>query len=272
MKRRGWAQDRDSTGMTARCPGHFPFVIGQKRGIFRRMRSVVLVLAAALSLFASPLAKADPVPPGPGEYVLISGGVSLKVWEKWKANPHDGWWMNFIRAARLRINEIQAVNPNADITWLVFKPSYGSRGAQDGRDYYSDIRSVQDAYKVRLIYFDRTSEVINYLNNGQNRRTTPICDLEYFGHSNKACFMFDYSNNIDSASKVWLHEKELGQLKRGIFAKGAYVKSWGCHTGESFSKKFAAATGVRMIGAKGKTQYMDEELPILSTLGGYWIR
>ena len=57
-----------------------------------------------------------------------------------------------------------------------------------------------------------------------------------------------------------------------FFARNAFVKSWGCHSGESFSKKFASATGGKMIGAKGKTQYMDEELPILSTVGGYWVR
>ena len=236
------------------------------------MKSILLLLVAGALSAAAPLAEADPVPPGPGEYVLIVGGVSLHVWEKWKAAPHDGWWMNFVRAARIRLNEIQAVNPEAEITWLVYRPSYQARGAQDGRDYISDIRSVQQAYKIRLIFFERTSEVIEYLNSGQDRRSKPICDLEYFGHSNKACFMFDYSCNIDSASKVWLHEKDLSQIKRGIFARNAYVKSWGCHTGESFSRKFASATGGKMIGAKGKTQYMDEELPILSTAGGYWVR
>jgi len=241
------------------------------RSIFPRMKSLVPLLAASLLLAAAPFAAADPVPPGPGEYVIVTGGVSLHVWEKWKAAPHDGWWMNFVRAARLRINEIQTANPEADITWLVYRPAYQTRGAQDGREYLADIRSVQETYHVRLIFFDRTSEFIEYLNNGQNRRGKPICDLEYFGHSNKACWMFDYSNNIDSASKVWLHENDLPKIHRGIFAKNAYVKSWGCYSGESFTKRFASLTGSKMIGAKGKTQYRDEELPFLSTPGGYWV-
>jgi hypothetical protein len=232
------------------------------------MKFVVSLVAAGTLFTLAPFAAADPVPPGPGEYVSIVGGVSLHMWEKWKAAPHDGWWMNFVRAARIRLNEIQTANPSAEITWLVYRPAYQTRGQQDSRDYLSDIRSIHDAYHIRLIFFDRTSEVIDYL----NQRSKPICDLEYFGHSNKACWMFDYSNNIDSASKVWLHEKDLGQIKRGIFAKNAFVKSWGCHSGESFSKKFASATGGKMIGAKGKTQYMDEELPILSSAGGYWVR
>jgi len=236
------------------------------------MKFLAPLLAAFVFLAIARGAEPEPVPMIPGETVLVVGGVSLFVWEKWKAAPHDGWWMNFVRAARIRVNQIQSVNPTADLTLLVYRPAYQTRGAADGRDYLSDIRSIQEAFKVRIVFFDRASEMVEYLNNGKNRNATPIVDFEYFGHSNKACLMFDYSNNVDSASKVWLHEKDLAQIRRGIFAKGAFVKSWGCHSGELFTKRFAAATGVKMIGAKGKTQYMDEELPILSSAGGYWIR
>ena len=83
--------------------------------------------------------------------------------------------------------------------------------------------------------------------------------------------MFDYSSNIDSACKSWLHEDELIQINRRDFARGAYVKSWGCHTGESMSKKWRAATGTHMIGAIGKTQFMMEELPILTSADGKWV-
>jgi hypothetical protein len=87
--------------------------------------------------------------------------------------------------------------------------------------------------------------------------------------------MFDYSNEIDSGSKSWLHENELSRINRGIFARGARVKSWGCHTGESMSKKWRRATGVPMIGAIGKTDYAPMHrngwLPVLSR-GGRWAR
>jgi hypothetical protein len=233
------------------------------------MRPVALLFAALCLLCTHPLRAADPN----REYIIVAGGVSLNVWEKWKAQPHDGWWMNFIRASRIRIQEFQAkLGPDLNITLLVYRPSYLTRGRQDGENHLSKIDSVRDAFGVRLIYFDSTAELLNYLNNGQPRARVKIASLEYFGHSNKACFMFDYSNMIDSASKAWLHENELGKLKRGIFAKDAFVKSWGCHTGESMSKKFASATGVKMIGAVGKTQYMDEELPILSSVAGRWTR
>lgn len=234
------------------------------------MRHVSLLLVALIGLVVAPLrAAADPS----RENIIIAGGVSLHQWERYKAQPHDNWWANFVRASRIRIQQIKEQDPSAQITWLVFKPSYITRIKQEnGNDLISHIQSVRDTFGIKLVFFDRTSQLIDYLNNGQPRDRVKISNLEYFGHSNKACFMFDYSNNIDSASKVWLHENELGQIRRGIFTRDAYVKSWGCHTGESMSRKWRSATGVPMIGAVGKTQYMTHELPTLSSSNGRWTR
>lgn len=205
------------------------------------------------------------------EYIVLSGGPSLIQWEKYKAAPHDLWWMNFIRAARLRIQQLREEHgPDARITWLVYVEGYKRRQVQEGQNLLSIIYSVRDAYGLNLIMFDRTADVINYLNTGQPRDRVKIADFEYFGHSNKACFMFDYSNEIDSASKVWLHQDELKQIRRGIFSRDAFVKSWGCHTGEMMSHEWKKATGVPMWGAIGKTQYMTHTLPILTSPGGRW--
>ena len=126
--------------------------------------------------------------------------------------------------------------------------------------------------------FSKSLKKIYYLNGGQPREAVKLSGFEFFGHSNKACFMFDYSNNIDSCSKAWMHEDELGRLRRDLFLKGAYVKSWGCHTGESMSRKWEDATGTRMIGAIGKTTFtnrienqggiLNGIVPVLS--GGRW--
>jgi hypothetical protein len=234
------------------------------------------ILLALLLFVLSPLPRAAAAQPQesttPGENVIVSGGVSLWIWEKWKAQPHDNWWANFVRAARIRIQQIREAKPDAQITWLVYRPAYLSRSRQDNRDYTSLISSVRDAFNVKLIWFDSTDELINYLNYGQPRDRVKIADLEIFGHSNKACFMFDYSNVIDSGSKCWLHEKDLVKIHRGIFTRDALVRSWGCHTGESMSQKFRSATGVPMMGLVGKSQYMTEELPVPATVTGRWVR
>jgi hypothetical protein len=232
-----------------------------------------LSIQIALLLVFLVVASANASAAAEKEYIVLSGGPSLIQWEKYKAAPHDLWWMNFIRAARIRIQQIRAEQgPNARITWLVYVEGYKRRQRQESQNLLSIIYSVRDAYNINLVMFDRTAQVINYLNNGQPRDRVKIANFEYFGHSNKACWMFDYSNEIDSASKVWLHQDELKQIRRGIFTRDAFVKSWGCHTGEMMSAAWKRATGVPMWGAHGKTQYMTHTLPVLSSPGGRWGR
>ena len=172
----------------------------------------------------------------------------------------------------MRTEQLRAqLGPDALITWLVYKQGYLDRAQQEHQDLIGFINSVGEKYHLNIVYFHAGSEVINYLNAGQSRRQIKIAGFEYFGHSNRACFMFDYSNVLDSASKSWLHENDLSKIQRSDFAYGAYVKSWGCHTGEEMSKKWHAATGTHMIGAIGKTQFMMEELPILTSDNGKWV-
>jgi hypothetical protein len=224
-----------------------------------------LLSALVLPLMTQTLAAAPDC-----EVVLVSGGVSLSKWEQYKTNPHDRWWMNFVRAARIRIQEIRAADKDAQITWFVFRPAYVRRSAEEGKDLIQLVDSVRDAYRVRRIYFSSAQELIDYLNKGRDRKRVKIGDFEYFGHSNKACWMFDYSNFVDSASKAWLHEDDLQKLNPGIFHEQAYVRSWGCHTGESMSRRFQSATGVPLWGAIGKTQYRTDELPMLCERRGKW--
>ncbi|MEP6956725.1 MAG: hypothetical protein ABI883_07850 [Chthoniobacterales bacterium] len=205
------------------------------------------------------------------EYVLLVGGPSLMKWEKYKAQPHDNWWANFVRAARIRTEQVRTkYGPDVKITWLVYKQGYLDRAAQENQDLISHINSVRDAFHLNLVWFHDGKDVIDYLNNGQPRDQVKVAFFEYFGHSNKACFMFDYSSNIESACKSWLHESELTKIARSSFTKDAEVRSWGCHTGESMSKKWRSAVGNKMYGAIGKTQFMTDELPVLCSPGGKW--
>ena len=228
-----------------------------------------LLLVCFLSVFAFGAKAASPAS---GEYIILVGGPSLYQWEHYKAYPHDHWWANFVRAARIRTEQLRAqLGPDAKITWLVYKQGYLDRAKQEHQDLLSLIDSVREKFNFNLVWFNAGSEVINYLNNGQPRDQMKVADFEYFGHSNRACFMFDYSNNIDSACKSWLHENDFTRINRKIFARRAFIKSWGCHTGESMSKKWHAATGLSMVGAIGKTQFMNDELPILTSANGKWV-
>jgi hypothetical protein len=224
----------------------------------KRLLSLLIFLCLVLVSQAPAAA-----PPTNGEYIILVGGPSLMVWEKYKQQPHDHWWANFIRAARIRTEQIRATAPDAKITWLVYRQGYKDRAAQEKQDLFGFIDSVRDKFNLKLVYINDGNDVINYLNNGQPRDSFKVVDFEYFGHSNAKCFMFDYSSNIESACKSWLHEDELKKISPRDFGRGAYAKSYGCHTGESMSKKWLAATGVPMWGVIGKTQYMMDELPII---------
>jgi len=211
------------------------------------------------------------------EYIIISGGPALRGWENFRreAHRHDLWWGNFVRAARIRMQLLQKATDNKiQITWLVYRAGYETRAREDGEPLISHIESVRDKYKVNLVWFNDGSDIINYVNSGKNRRQTKVSGFEYFGHSNKYCFAIDYSNELLGACKSYLHQKDLSKMKRGSFARGAYAKSWGCHSGEAFTAEFKRATGVKMIGAIGKTDYSEcykQTLPFVSA-GGRWTR
>jgi hypothetical protein len=212
------------------------------------------------------------------EAIVVTGGVSLWKWEKTKFEPHDHWWLNFIRASRIRIEQLkQTLGVQTQITWLLYAPAYQARQAQESEDLFSIIRSVREKYGVNLVMFKTTDQLCDYLDRGADRGKNKIVSFDYFGHSNSDCMMFDYSNEVGSASKAWLHKNELrSKLRKGIFARNAHVQSWGCYQGESregpsMAALWHQATGAPMTSAIGKTQYMMDQLPILSSANGRWV-
>lgn len=224
-----------------------------------------------------------------GEYLIVSGGPALREWEKLrKEDPHDVWWGNFVRAARFRMTQLIRDDPNVQITWLVYMPAYQTRqhedaqhGGNPGLSRIENIRSVPQMFArdykrpIRLIWFDETQQLVDYIND--RGRGNKIIGFEYFGHSNAPAFMFDYSNAVSGASRAWLHESDLGRLRRRAFDRDAYCKSWGCYSAKeqekNFCRAFRKATGVGMWGATGKTDYSvlkDDKLPVV--VNGRWLK
>ncbi|MBL9159885.1 MAG: hypothetical protein JNJ70_20555 [Verrucomicrobiales bacterium] len=238
-------------------------------------RRLLIIATLVASAFAAAPQEASAALNPNDEYIIVSGGPSLMAHESYRreAHRHDRWWGNFIRTARIRIEQLQkASNGAVNITWLVYRPGYETRQAEDGQPLISNIESVRDKYKIRLVWFSSSDEVINYINSGQNRSSVKVSGFEFFGHSNKFCFVFDYSNHILGASRSFLHQSDLKKINRKAFARGAYCKSWGCHSGESFTAEWKRVTGVKMIGAIGKTDYSatwQGTLPFVSP-GGRW--
>lgn len=190
------------------------------------------------------------------EHVIVCGGPALRVWENYRITEdrHDRWWANFVRASTLRMDQLRAAYGNdASIVWLVYKPGYEARGLEDNKPYTTWIAEQAAKRNATLIWFDSTPDYISKIN-ARARRS--VLTYDYFGHSNKFAFMFDYSSDIMAVSTATLHERHLPELDSTIFAKSAICKSWGCHTGASMSKKWKKHLGLPLIGAKGKTTYI----------------
>jgi hypothetical protein len=206
------------------------------------------------------------------DHVIVTGGPAMRKWEnlRVKDDQHDRWWANFVRASTLRMDEIhKAYGPNAPIVWMIYQPCYQARGREDGKPYTTWLVELAAKKRATLVWFTGGEDFIQKLN---SRPRGSVETLDYFGHSNRYCFLFDYSNEIMGASKAWLHEKDLTRIKASIFSRNAYCKSWGCHTGESMSGAWKSATGVTMEGARGPTTYADVGHGTLPVVHGGWVR
>ncbi|MFT4546798.1 MAG: hypothetical protein ACI8XO_004483 [Verrucomicrobiales bacterium] len=225
-------------------------------------------------MIASPLSASA----AEGEHIFVSGGPALRGWENLRKNTdqHDRFWHNFVRKAKWRmVDVLKEEGPNTQLTWLVYKPAYERRAKEEGRPLVEWVESVIGYFKethekdVKLVWYNSGDDIIRYINSGKSRRKNKVVMFEYFGHSNRHAFLLDYSSAVMGASKAWLHENDLSKIKRSAFARDAFCRSFGCHTGESMSKAWNKATGVRMWGVQGKTDYSDERTVKVSP-GGHW--
>ena len=208
------------------------------------------------------------------ELIVLSGGPALRFFEKGKEHSHDKYYFNFIDASALKIDELKKnARPGDQISWLVYRPAYQIRGFEMNADLLKLILDKANARGVALFWFDTKQELINYLNFGKDRKQEPIGSFDYFGHSNRACFMFDYSNEYDAQSREFLHDRDLKSIHPDIFSADCTAKSWGCHSGEYYSVRWQKLFGVPMEGAIGKTDYSHPgEMPFLSSPDGHWYK
>jgi hypothetical protein len=206
------------------------------------------------------------------DHLIVTGGPAIRKWENLRVadDQHDRWWGNFVRAATLRMAEVRkAYGGNAPLVWMVYQPGYQSRGREDGKPYTTWIAEQAAKRRATLIWFSSTGDFLQKLN---SRPRGSVDSFDFFGHSNRYAFMFDYSCEIMAVSTAWLHEKDLPRVKSSIFSRAAYCKSWGCHTGESMSKAWKNATGLALEGASGPTSYTEVGHGKLPIVRGRWVR
>jgi hypothetical protein len=227
----------------------------------------LLLILCGLSLLGLPLQAHD--------VVLISGGPALRSFEKFKKASHDKYWGNFIDSALTRAEELKKdLKPGDEIVWLVFRPSYTSRTAEDQSDYLKLIEERGDKIGLSPTYFDNKTQLFTLLRRDGSKEKPKISRLEYFGHSNKKCWMFDYSNRVDGGAlePLVVHVDDLDKISGSSFTPNAECVSYGCHSGEEFSQRWRMIVGRPMVGAVGKTDYSDGGMPKLSNgKEGSWV-
>ncbi|GAA5497150.1 hypothetical protein Rhal01_03340 [Rubritalea halochordaticola] len=205
------------------------------------------------------------------QHVILTGGPALRKWENYRTerDRHDRWWANFVRASTLRMDEIRRAygTEGTSFVWYVYRTGYDKRGREDGKPYTTWITEQAAKRNARLVWINSGNDFISKFNRLPARS---VATFDFFGHSNKHCFLLDYSSQILGASAAWLHESQLRSLSGRPLAKGAICKSWGCHTAESMSKYWKSATGVPLIGAVGKTDYATLTHGKLPSVSGRW--
>ena len=223
------------------------------------MRALFLILLLAV-----------PFPILAKEHVVLCGGPASRKWEnlRVKRDRHDRWWANFVRASTMRMDEIRkSYGMNNSITWIVYKNGYVTRGREDGKPYTQWIAEQAAKRKAKLVWISSGDQAISAINRLRN-----IITFDFFGHSNRHCFMLDYGSDVMAVSQAWIHERDLGKIRSRALNKNAHCQSWGCHTGESMSAVWERRLGITLVGAKGKTDYSALSFGKMPTVSGKWIR
>jgi len=209
------------------------------------------------------------------DIVLISGGPALRSHERFKVNTHDRYWGNFVDSALARVKELRKeFGPDDKITWLVFRPGYIRRGMEEKQDYLKILEERGQLHGLTPIYFDDKEQLFTLLRRNGSPERPLIARLEYYGHSNKKCLMFDYSNRVDGGAieTQVVHVDDLENISGSSFTPNAMCVSYGCHSGEEFSQRWRMVVGRPMVGAVGKTDYSAGGMPKLSERrGGSWV-
>lgn len=204
------------------------------------------------------------------EHVILTGGPALRHWENLRVEKdrHDRFWGNFLAATSIRSDELRKIyGEKASLTWIVYKPGYVIREKEDRKPYAKWVAKQAAKRNAELIWINTGDQAIAAINGRRD-----IITFDFFGHSNRHCFMLDYGTNVMAVSQAWIHEKDLRKIRRGAFNKHALCQSYGCHTGESMSAIWRSKVGIPLIGAKGKTNYETVSFGKLPSVSGKWIR
>ncbi|MEN8904769.1 MAG: DUF4347 domain-containing protein [Clostridiales bacterium] len=156
----------------------------------------------------------------------------------------------FVEASIKQIKELKAQGKK-NITWIV-----GSNGHDLGR-----MKGIADDLGVNYGYINDRGELINYINNGQNRGNVKIKNISVFSHGLPGTLALGYHTNDNL--NITINNIKESQLSSNAFTSNVFTHFYSCNTGTdsngtSFAQEWVDQTGGSAKAVvDGTTDYYD---------------
>ncbi|WP_369987085.1 PAAR domain-containing protein [Pseudomonas xanthosomatis] len=192
----------------------------------RALLSGALVRPGAL---ADSAAAKVPVGPQTPELIAVAG------------SQHDNGGANkmmFVAQAVRELKRFQTEQPRQSRTLVVFTPGYNETMLQAAQDSAT-------LYEAELVKVSTVQELIDYVNKGKNRNTSPVGHLSMFSHGVPQRIAFGYQLPEDEI--LSLDVRSYSRLSSNAFSKSARVDSYACRTGMGNVPEWGIEEGIQFF-------------------------
>jgi len=176
----------------------------------RALLSGALVRPGAL---ADSAAAKMPVGPQTPELIAVAGSQH----DSGKANK-----MMFVAQAVRELKTFKAERPGATRTLVVFTPGYNA-------NMLDAAQASATLYEAELVKVSSVQALIDYLNTGKDRSTSPVGHLSMFSHGVPQRIAFGYE--LPEDQQLSLGVDVYRSISPAAFSKSARVDSYVCRTG-----------------------------------------
>ncbi|WP_124340572.1 PAAR domain-containing protein [Pseudomonas chlororaphis] len=156
-------------------------------------------------------------------------------------SQHDksaGNQMMFIGQAVRELAEFKRNKPNLTRTLVIFTPSYSEAMLSAARD-------SADAYGAGVVTVTNVQGLIDYLNQGKDRKQSPIEHLSLFSHGvpHRIAFGYQLAGDFQMSLDVLSYDK----ISPSAFASSAQIDSYACRTGMGNRSDFPVEDGIQFF-------------------------
>ncbi|MCK2094539.1 PAAR domain-containing protein [Thauera aromatica] len=156
-------------------------------------------------------------------------------------SQHDnssGNKMMFIGQAVRELAEFKRSKPALARTLVVFTPSYNDA-------MLSAARSSADAYGAGFVGVANIQDLIDYLNQGKDRKQSPIDHLSLFSHGipHQVAFGYQLAESFQMSLNVLSYDK----ISPLVFSSTAQIDSYACRTGMGNRSEFPIEDAIQFL-------------------------